>query len=72
MTVGTLESARPVTWEPVIRHVAVALCALELTAAPHADPVLRIRTEAELTGSWLRTLRLLTGEETADLPSALM
>jgi hypothetical protein len=64
-------SARPEVWEPVIRHVVVALCALERTAAPGSDPVLRIRTEDELTTSWLRTLRRLTGDEPAELPGGL-
>jgi hypothetical protein len=72
LRVGTLDSARSVIWEPVIRHVAVALSALELTATPNADPILRMRTEAELTGSWLKTLRLITGDDTAELPGAPM
>jgi hypothetical protein len=55
-------------WQPAIRRVAVALAALQQTAVPGADPVLRIRTEDELTGPWLRTLRRLTGDEMADLP----
>jgi hypothetical protein len=61
---------RPVVWEPVIRHVVVGLCALEQTAAPGADPVLCIRTEDELTSSWLRTLRRLTGDDAVELPAA--
>jgi hypothetical protein len=62
--------ARPALWEPVIRHVVVALCALEQTSIPGADPVLLIRTENEVASSWLRTLRRLTGEDAADLPDA--
>ena len=57
-------------WKPVIHRVAVALVALEQTGAPGADPLLCIRTEDELMGPWLRTLRRLTGDEPA-LPSAL-
>lgn len=64
-------SARPEVWEPVVRHVVVALCALEQTAAPGADPVLCIRTEDELATTWLRTLRRLTGDEPAELPGGL-
>src|SRR5262249_26466696 len=48
-------TAAPLTtaaaWEPVVRHVATALCAIEQTCVPGADPVLRIRTEDELAGS---------------------
>lgn len=62
---------RPVVWEPVIRHVAAALSALELTATPGADPGHRIRTEEDLTGSWFRTLRRLAGTDAAELPEAL-
>lgn len=60
--------ARADIWQPVIRRVAVALAALEQTATPGADPVQRIHVEDELSGPWLRTLRRLTGDETADLP----
>jgi hypothetical protein len=55
-------------WQAVIRHVAVALAALAQTVLPGADPLLRIRTADELTGPWARTLRRLTGNESADLP----
>ncbi len=55
-------------WEPVIRHVVVGLAALEMTAAPGADPILHIRTDDELAGAWLRTLRRLTGDEAPELP----
>jgi hypothetical protein len=54
-------------WEPTLRHVTVALCAIEQTSVPGADPVLRIRTQDELATSWLQTLRRLTGAESADL-----
>jgi hypothetical protein len=65
---ATVRQAAADVWQPVIRRVAVALSALEQTAAPGADPLLRIRTEEELTGPWLRTLRRLTGDEKSDLP----
>jgi hypothetical protein len=70
-TEATPSSARQAVWEPVIRHVAEALCALEQTAQPGADAVLRIRTKDELATSWLRTLRRLTGADAADLPTDL-
>jgi hypothetical protein len=59
-------------WEPILRHVTLALCAIEQTSVPGAHPVLRIRTQDELAVSWLRTLRRLTGTEPADLPGPLM
>jgi hypothetical protein len=55
-------------WQAVIRHVAVALAALAQTEIAGADPLLRIRTVDELTGPWARSLRRLTGNESADLP----
>lgn len=58
-------------WEPVVRHVAKALSALEIASAPGADPVLRIRTEDDVAGAWLRTLRRQTGTDRADRPRAL-
>ena len=54
-------------WEPLLRHVTVALCDLELAAAPGTSPALRIRTEEELIGPWLQTLRRLTGDAPANL-----
>ncbi|MDQ6899512.1 MAG: hypothetical protein M3072_08395 [Candidatus Dormibacteraeota bacterium] len=49
-------------WESVIRHVTKALCALEKTAEPKADPVSAILTQDHIAAPWLRTLRALTGE----------
>ena len=63
---------RAAVWEPILRHVTVALCAIEETSVPGADPVLRIRLQDELAISWLRTLRRLTGAEPADLPGPLI
>jgi hypothetical protein len=64
-------SARPAVWEPVVRHVAVALCVLEQTALPGADPLLRIRAEDDITAGWLRTLHRLTGSDAPELPAPL-
>jgi hypothetical protein len=61
-------SIRAQVWEPVIRHVAEALSALESTGEPGADAYLRLRAEAEITGPWARTLRHLVGEEEPELP----
>ena len=63
---------RAAVWEPILRHVAVALCAIEQTSVPGADPVLRMRTQDELAIGWLRTLRRLTGAEPADLPGPVV
>jgi hypothetical protein len=53
---------RAQVWEPVLRHVALALCALEASGQPGANPYLRLETLARLTGSWLRVLGSLVGE----------
>jgi hypothetical protein len=66
---GAPKSIRAQVWEPVIRHVAEALCALEATGEPGADPYLRLRAEAEIIGPWARILRHLVGEEGPELPS---
>jgi hypothetical protein len=65
---GATTSTRAQVWEPVIRHVAEALGALESTGEPGADAYLRLRAEAEITGPWARTLRHLVGEEQPELP----
>lgn len=61
-------TARAQVWEPVVRHVAEALSALESTGEPGGDPYLRLRTEAEIVGPWARILRHLVGEEEPELP----
>lgn len=68
---GTPPPARPYAWEPTLRHVVRALCALEQASGPGADPTYGIRVEEELTGPWLRTLRHVTGETAPpELPRA--
>jgi len=65
----TASAAMADAWEPVIRHVAEALCALERTGEPGADPYLRLRAEDELSGPWLRILLQLIGQRSPeDLP----
>lgn len=66
--VGTPASADPdpllsYRWEPVIRHVAEALCAFEYTADAAADPYTRMRLKAEITGPWLRVLLAIVDQE---------
>jgi hypothetical protein len=48
-------------WEPVVRHLAEALCLLEATAE-QGDAYLRLRAKDELTGPWLHVLQGITGE----------
>jgi hypothetical protein len=64
----THAAPRADVWEPVLRHVAEALSLLESTGQVGADPYFRLRADAEITGSWLRVLRYLVGEEQAELP----
>lgn len=49
-------------WEPVVRHVAEALCTLESTGADGTDAYLRLRAKAEIVGPWSETLLRLIGE----------
>jgi hypothetical protein len=65
---GPAPAARAQVWEPVVRHVAEALCTLESTGEPGADAYLRLRSEAEIIGPWVRILRHLVGEEEPELP----
>src|SRR5579875_1436468 len=57
-----LPSARSQVWEPVVRHVAVALCALERCAEEDADPQLRLECAERIIGPWVRVLRNLVGD----------
>jgi hypothetical protein len=61
-TESGLPPARAQVWEPVVRHVAVALCALERCAEEGADPQLRLDCAERITGPWVRVLRNLVGE----------
>jgi hypothetical protein len=62
---GTSPPVRAQVWEPVLRHVATALRALEETSAAGTDPQLRLEAEARITGSWVQVLRTLVGEQPA-------
>jgi hypothetical protein len=46
-------SVRAQVWNPVLRHVAKALRALEETSSASTDPQLRLEAEARITGSWV-------------------
>jgi hypothetical protein len=62
-------SVRAQVWNPVLRHVAKALRALEDTSAASTDPQLRLEAEARITGSWVLVLGNLVGHrQTARLP----
>lgn len=58
-------------WEPVIRHVALAIAALEAADQPGTDPYVAMRSRAEITGSWTAILRHLLGECSPELPRAV-
>ncbi len=62
---------QPLVWEPVIRHVAIALAALEAVRQSGADPYHAMRVQTEISGPWVGTLRHLLGKsptELRDLP----
>ncbi len=56
-------------WEPVVRHVAEALAALESTGAEGTDAYLRLRAKAEIIGPWSEALFRLLGEAALRAPS---
>jgi hypothetical protein len=55
-------------WEPVLRHVALALCALEESGTADSSPHLRLEALARIIGTWGTVLDALMGEKTADIP----
>jgi hypothetical protein len=65
---GGRPPARIQAWEPVIGHVALALCALEDTGTPGSSPHLRLETLTRLTGTWVPVLNALVGGGSARLP----
>jgi hypothetical protein len=62
-----LGPGRARSWAPVIRHVALALVALETTEDSDADPYHAMRVQAEITGPWVSVLRHLLGRSPAEL-----
>jgi hypothetical protein len=52
---------RAEVWEPVVRHVARALTALEVTSQTPGDAHTHLRVEAEIRGDWMRTLGAMLG-----------
>ncbi len=65
---------RPVraeVWEPVVRHVALALTALEMTSQAPSDAYTHLRVEAEIRGEWMRTLGVMLGEGAPPRPDHL-
>jgi hypothetical protein len=56
-----------------VRHVALALAALETTSHDASDAYTHLRVEAEIRSEWMRTLEVMLGEaavsnEPAGLP----
>jgi hypothetical protein len=69
---GASPSVRAQVWEPVVRHVATALRALEETSAAGSDPQVRLEAQARITGSWVLILGNLLGQhQTARLPDPI-
>jgi hypothetical protein len=68
---GILPPTRPHVWEPVVRHVALALATLERTSSAGTDPQVRLEALERLHGAWARTLRYLVGQGSPDLPREL-
>jgi hypothetical protein len=60
---------RGLVWEPVLRHVAEALAALESTGAEGTDAYLRLRAKAEIIGPWSEALYRLIGEGALRAPA---
>ena len=58
---------RALAWEPVIRHMARGLAALEAAEQPAADPYHGMRVQAEISGPWIDTLCHLLGGSPAAL-----
>jgi hypothetical protein len=65
---GLRPPGRVQAWEPVLRHVTLALCALEDSGQSAANPQLRLETLTRLTGTWVTVLNALVGEKSAHLP----
>jgi hypothetical protein len=59
--------SRGKVWEPVIRHVARGLSALEATEQPDADAYRALQVQAEITGPWVSVLRQLAGPASREL-----
>jgi hypothetical protein len=62
-TVSEPGDGRARVWEPVIRHVAVALAALEATARPGTDAYRALQAQTEITGPWVSVLRRVPGSQ---------
>ncbi len=62
---------RAEVWEPVVRHVARALTALETTRQTPSDAYAHLRVEAEIRGEWLQTLGVILGTGPTQRPDHL-
>ncbi len=54
-------------WEPVIRHVARALSALEASERPDTDAYRAVQVQAEIMGPWVSILRQVAGPSSGEL-----
>jgi hypothetical protein len=66
-TVSEPGEDRAHAWEPVIRHAARALTALEATERPDADAYRALQVQAEIMGPWVAVLRQLVGPSSREL-----
>ncbi len=60
-------NARAQVWEPVVRHVARALAALEATERPDADAYRAPQVQVEIARPWVGILRSLLGPSSREL-----
>ncbi len=68
---GWQRPIRAEVWEPVVRHVALAITALETTSQDPRDAYTHLRVEAEVRGEWMRTLGAMLGEVMSPRPEPL-
>jgi len=64
-------AVRSEVWEPVVRHVARALTALETTSQVAGDAYTHLRVESEIRSEWMRTLGGMLGEGISQRPDHL-
>jgi hypothetical protein len=62
--------ARGHVWESVMRHVALALCALEDTGTGASSPHLRLEALTRITSTWVSVLHTLVGDGSLRLPGS--
>jgi hypothetical protein len=68
---GQRQPTRVHVWEPVLRHMALALSAVEDTGTVGSSPHLRLEALARISGTWVTVLNSLVGAESRPLPGPL-